>query len=419
MKRLIVYLNGVRVGLLSDTEEPTFAYDPDWLATGPGYPLSRQLPLDAETFSGRAVRAFFSGLLPEAEPRDRVASILGVSSGNDFAILERIGGDCAGAISLFPEDLSLPLSRTGNLHWLDEAALASIVERLPQQPLMAGEVGLRLSLAGAQIKLPVVLAEDGPTTEARIALPLDGTPSTHILKPEPTRFPELVANEAWCVAMAREVGLRVAECHQRIIGKTPCLIVKRYDRAANADGSVQRLHQEDFCQALGFPASRKYQQEGGPSLKDCFSLIREWSSVPVIDIRDFLDGVIFATLTGNADAHSKNFSFLYSGKERRLAPLYDQVCTLAWPELSKHLSMKIGTAGTLAAVSPEHFQQLATTARLSWPMVRERLLDMADRIAGACRRFDGSPPEGAITVVPVGIVLERAERILRLARKGA
>jgi len=419
MKRLIVYLNGVRVGLLSDTEEPTFAYDPDWLATGPGYPLSRQLPLDAETFSGRAVRAFFSGLLPEAEPRDRVASILGVSSGNDFAILERIGGDCAGAISLFPEDLSLPLSRTGNLHWLDEAALASIVERLPQQPLMAGEVGLRLSLAGAQINLPVVLAEDGPTTEARIALPLDGTPSTHILKPEPTRFPELVANEAWCVAMAREVGLRVAECHQRIIGKTPCLIVKRYDRAANADGSVQRLHQEDFCQALGFPASRKYQQEGGPSLKDCFSLIREWSSVPVIDIRDFLDGVIFATLTGNADAHSKNFSFLYSGKERRLAPLYDQVCTLAWPELSKHLSMKIGTAGTLAAVSPEHFQQLATTARLSWPMVRERLLDMADRIAGACRRFDGSPPEGAITVVPVGIVLERAERILRLARKGA
>ena len=146
MKRLVVYLNGVRVGVLFDAEEPAFAYDADWLATGPGFPLSRQLPLKKEPFSGRAVRAFFSGLLPEAEPRDRIASILGVSGGNDFAILERIGGDCAGAVSLLPEDVPMAASRTGALRWLDEPALASIVERLPQQPLMAGESGLRLSL---------------------------------------------------------------------------------------------------------------------------------------------------------------------------------------------------------------------------------------------------------------------------------
>lgn len=221
------------------------------------------------------------------------------------------------------------------------------------------------------------------------------------------------------MALAREVGLRVAESHQRTVGKTPCLIVKRYDRAASADGSVQRLHQEDFCQALGFPASRKYQQEGGPSLRDCFSLIREWSTVPVIDIRDFLDGVIFAALTGNADAHSKNFSFLYLGRERRLAPLYDQVCTLAWPELSKHLSMKIGTARTLAEVSPEHFQQLATTARLSWPVVRERLADMADRVLGVCRRLSGSPAGATKADVFNALVMERAERMVRLSRKGA
>ncbi len=419
MKRLVVYLNGVRVGFLSDAEAPTFVYDPEWLATGPGYALSRQLPLQVGPFSGRAVRAFFSGLLPEAEPRDRIASILGVSGGNDFAILERIGGDCAGAVSLVPEDMPLPSSRAGNLRWLEEPDLASIVERLPQQPLLAGESGLRLSLAGAQTKLPVVLAEEGATTNAQIALPLEGTPSTHILKPEPARFPGLVANEAWCLDLAREVGLRVAECHRRLIGKTPCLIVKRYDRARTDDGGTQRLHQEDFCQALGFPASRKYQQEGGPSLKDCFNLIREWSSLPVIDIRDFLDAVIFAALTGNADAHSKNFSFLYSGRERRLAPLYDQVCTLAWPELSKHLSMKIGNAGTLAEVSPEHFQQLSTSARLSWPMVRERLTEMTERIVEACRRPDRSHTGAAKAVLeaPGSIVMERAERMLRLARK--
>lgn len=371
--------------------------------------------------SGKAVRAFFSGLLPEAEPRERIASILGVSSGNDFAILERMGGDCAGAVSLLAEDLPASGPRTGIVRWLDETSLASIVDRLPQRPLMAGEAGLRLSLAGAQVKLPVVLAEDGENTGARIALPLAGTPSTHILKPEPERFPGLVTNEGWCMNLAREVGLRVAESHGRMIGKTPCPIVKRYDRVATADGSVQRLHQEDFCQALGFHATHKYQQEGGPSLGDCFGLIREWSSLPVIDIRDFLDAVIFGTLVGNADAHSKNFSFLYSGKDRRLAPLYDQVCTLAWPELSKQLSMKIGTAGALSEVSPEHFRQLATSTHLSWPMVRERLSDMADRVVEACCRLDSSS-EGANNVasqVPSAIVKERAERMLRLGRKAS
>lgn len=139
----------------------------------------------------------------------------------------------------------------------------------------------------------------------------------------------------------------------------------------------------------------------------------------MIDIRDFLDAVIFAALTGNTDAHSNNFSFLYSGRERRLAPLYDQVCTLAWPELSKHLSMKIGYAGTLAEVSPEHFQQLSTSARLSWPMVRERLTEMTERIVEACRRPDKSHTDAAeaVSEAPGFIVIERAKRMHRLAHK--
>lgn len=412
MNRLAVYLNGVRVGFLADGDEPVFGYDPGWLASGPDYSLSRQLPLQAEPFSGRVVRAFFSGLLPEADPRDRIASILGISGGNDFAMLERIGGECAGAVSLLPEEMPPPATAAGRLRWLDGDELAEIVERLPHQPLMAGEEGLRLSLAGAQIKLPVVLAQDSP----RVALPLDGSPSTHILKPEPVRFPGLAANEAWCMALARKVGLRAAESHWRMIGKTPCLIVKRYDRIPTDGTQAQRLHQEDFCQALGLPSQRKYQQEGGPSLKDCFSLLRDWSSLPVIDIRDFLDAVIFATLTGNADAHGKNFSFLYANGERRLAPLYDQVCTLAWPELSKNLSMKIGTASTLAEVSPEHFRQLSAEARLGWPLVRERLAGLCGRITDSIRHQEILPEDGAeeTAQTPANIVMARADRMLRL-----
>jgi len=152
---------------------------------------------------------------------------------------------------------------------------------------MAGREGLRLSLAGAQMKLPVVLDSDGPADAIRMALPLDGTPSTHIIKPEPPRFPGLAANEAWCMALARNIGLRAAEARSVTIGNTPCLLVKRDDRQASASGEVLRVHQEDFCQALGFPPSRKYQQEGGPSLRDCFALLREWSSAPVLDIRYF------------------------------------------------------------------------------------------------------------------------------------
>ncbi|MCX6874201.1 MAG: type II toxin-antitoxin system HipA family toxin [Verrucomicrobia bacterium] len=417
MKRLAVYLNEARVGVLTDGDEPVFAYDAGWLADGAAYPLSRRLPLQSEPFSGRVVQVFFAGLLPEAEPRDRIASILGISAGNDFALLERIGGECAGAVSLLPEETPPPSSGGGRLRWLDETELATILEALPRQPLMAGEDGVRLSLAGAQLKLPVVLATAHPAAEPRVALPLDGTPSTHIIKPEPTRFPGLVANEVWCLALARRLGLEAAEARSRTIGQTPCLIVKRYDRQSAAGEPVRRLHQEDFCQAMGFPPARKYQQEGGPSLRDCFALIRDWSSAPVLDIVRLLDAVIFAALTGNADAHAKNHSFLYAGGTRRMAPLYDQVCTLAWPELSTSLSMKIGSAGTLAEVSPEHFKQLSAEARLGWPMVRERLANLCAKMIESIRRDEiPTAPETAGSG-PANLILPRAERMLRLMKE--
>ncbi|MEO8616780.1 MAG: type II toxin-antitoxin system HipA family toxin [Luteolibacter sp.] len=410
MKHLTVYLNAARVGVLTDGDEPGFAYDAGWLAGGTALPLSRQLPLRSEPFSGRAVRVFFAGLLPEAEPRERIAAILGISEANDFAMLERIGGECAGAVSLLPEDIPPPPPGNGRLRWLADGELAAIIEELPQRPLMAGEEGLRLSLAGAQIKLPVVLDPNGPADAIRVALPLDGTPSTHIIKPESPRFAGLAANEAWCMALARSIGLRAAEARPVTIGNTPCLIVKRYDRRISASGAVLRVHQEDFCQALGFPPSRKYQQEGGPSLRECFGLLRDWSSAPVLDIRDFLDAVIFATLTGNADAHAKNFSILYADGKRRMTPLYDQVCTLAWPELSKTLSMKIGSAGSLAEVSPEHFKQLSAEAKLGWPMVRERLADLCLKTAAAIR----SAEIPAASAIAAETTLHRAERMLRL-----
>jgi serine/threonine-protein kinase HipA len=416
MKPLIVHLHGKRVGVLDDdARELVFRYDDAWLADPDACALSRQLPLQSEAFEGRRVSVFYGGLLPEDDARDQIARNLGISANNDFAMLERIGGECAGAISLWPDDRAG--ESQADIRWLDDGEAAEIMRLLPQRPLLAGEEGLRLSLAGAQVKLPVVI-DTGSNGSTRLGLPLGDTPSTHIIKPEPARFPGLSENEAWCMALARRVGLDAAEAWEEEIGNVPCLIAKRYDRIHESFGTrTRRLHQEDFCQALGYPSSRKYQQEGGPSLLECIQMIREWSTTPVLDIRHMLDAVIFAAVTGNADAHGKNHSFIYSQNTRRMAPLYDQVCTMAWPELSTTLSMKIGSASTLTEVSPEHFKQLCGQVKLGWPMVRERVGTICQKMLDAMSEGQGLPK--LRNAIVREIVIQRAGRMLRLMEKTA
>lgn len=411
MKRLIVYLNGERVGSLTEDDSGLieFRYAPEWTGRPDAIPLSRSLPLQGGTFRGKHARPFFAGILPDEEPRKLIAAILGISERNDFAMLARIGGECAGAVSLLPEDAPAPVMGETRVRELSERELEEIVTELPRRPLMAGREGLRLSLAGAQSKLPVMIRN------AAIALPLGNTPSTHIIKPEPERFPGLVANEVLCMMLARAVGLNVPPVTVRSVGNRPCIVVQRYDRAIDANGMVTRVHQEDFCQALGFPPERKYQQEGGPLIRDCIGLLREWSTVAALDIRDFLDGLIFNVLIGNADAHGKNYSILYRKTERRLAPFYDLVCTLAWPELSKTPAMKIGKSESIETITPAHWQKMAGESRVGWPMLRER-------IAGLCGKcVDALQDEAVLNAVndPVmaervaGIIQERASSLLQ------
>ena len=376
MKTLAVFLNEERVGELDQDESDVmrFTYAAEWLAKKSAVPISNALPLTSEPYEGKKARPFFAGLLPEQAPRKRIAEILGISEGNDFAMLEGIGGECAGAISLLPDGVS-PLPVENRLRTLGEQELESIVHDLPRRPLLAGEDGLRLSLAGAQDKLPVVMDGDS------ITLPLGNTPSTHIIKPEPVHFPGLVTDELFCLMLAKSLGLNVPEVTHRMIGDKPCVIVARYDRVRSADGGVtRRLHQEDFCQALGRPPDRKYQQEGGPTVRECVTLLREWSTTPVLDIRAFVDGLILNMLIGNADAHGKNYSMLYHGGERRLAPFYDLVATIFWPELSRTLAMSIGQGKMVNDLNPAHFQRMANDAALGWPMVRERLEILADKV---------------------------------------
>lgn len=377
MRTLDIWWERRIVGQLTQNQhgELGFAYSPEWLNDAEALPLSASLPKRAEPFTRRECRPFFGGLLPEESQRDAAAQALGVSRANDFALLDRLGGDVAGALQLLPpgEAPTKPaLDQRPNP--LDDAGLIRVLDALPVRPLLAGEEGLRLSLAGAQSKVPVVLVDGA------VALPAPGQPTTHILKPPISRLAATTENEAFVMRLAASIGLDVAPVEPRVVRDRTFLLVERYDRAFDEDGNVHRIHQEDFCQALGVPPETKYASEGGPTFKDCFALLRRIAARPAVDVLKLLDAVIFNAIAGNADAHGKNFSILYGDEGPRLAPLYDLLATVAYPDLSAKFAMKIGKRATLAELDAKGWTAFAADAGLGLPLVRRRVTDMCERV---------------------------------------
>jgi len=360
-RSLSVYYDRELVGQLiqDDGGQMTFQYDKDWLTKPEPIPLSRSLPLREELYMQKDCRAFFGGTLPEEGNRKVIARILGISDKNDFAMLEQIGGECAGAISFLPADEKIP-EDDNRYRELDDDELAKILRELPRKPLMAGEDGIRLSLAGAQDKIAVRV------DDAKISIPRGSAPSTHILKPAIDTYEGVVFNEAFCMTLANACDLIAAPIEIGKVADIDYLLAQRYDRIQDNEGNIQRLHQEDFSQALGIPSEIKYQSEGGPSLADCFTLIRDESSAPAPDLIALLDAVIFNLLIGNHDAHAKNFSWLVMpDRSIRLAPLYDLVCTVYYPELTDKMAMKIGGEAKSALTYPRQIEQFAADAGLA------------------------------------------------------
>ena len=378
-KQLDVYLHDSLAGQLEQDKHGrvSFGYDSSWLNQPNSVPLSYSLPLRAERYQGKECQGFFAGVLPEEQNREIIASILGISARNDFALLEQIGGECAGAVTFIPAKSALPVSRP-EYRLLDEAELAEILRELPRRPLMAGSKDIRLSLAGAQNKLAVYV-ENG-----NISLPLQNAPSTHILKPAIPRFEGLVKNEMFCMELAAMAGMPTAKVSMGQCEDIEYLLAERYDRHTDQGGRLTRLHQEDCCQALGLPPHMKYQNEGGPSLAQCFDLVRDISSTPAPDILNLLDAVTFNFLIGNNDAHGKNFSFLYESEAgrhtARLAPLYDLVSTRHYPGLSPNMAMKIGSRYGSHQVRLPHWQALWHAAKVSENAAQKRALRFTEKL---------------------------------------
>jgi serine/threonine-protein kinase HipA len=387
---LEVWLFANRVGTLARVDgRLNFCYAPDWLSQPDAVALSASLPLQREPFDERKTRPFFAGLLPEGQMRRLIAQHFQVSTQNDFALLDHIGGECAGAVTFLEPGQALPIpARNDDMQWLSDEEVVAILDELPRRPMLAGKNGLRLSLAGAQDKLPVVFDGD------RMGLPRNGTPSSHIVKPAIHAVEDSVINEGFCMALADAMRLKSAKAKVHAVLDRPFLLVERYDRIVDSAGHRQRIHQEDFCQALGVVPEMKYQNEGGADLARCFELVRRATRPSAPQVLRLLDYVIFNALIGNHDAHAKNFSLLYSGKTTVLAPLYDTLSTAVYPTLTPKMAMKIGSKYKFSEVEARHWEQFADSVGLARAQTRRRILELANSLPATARKLQSDTGHG-------------------------
>ncbi len=374
MESLNVFFEQTLVGIikLDHNRRFSFQYSKKWLDSPNAFPLSISLPLQEAFFPDDRARPFFANLLPESAVRERISRRLAISEKNDFMLLKLIGGECAGAVSILPGSI-LPESREQySYRPLSDEQLSDLIRRIPTRPLLAGEDGIRISLAGAQEKL-VLFQKD-----SIFHIPLNGAPGNCILKPGMIHFLSSIENECFCMMLAHDLNLSVPHVKILEINSQKALLIHRYDRIYDKS-AVTRLHQEDFCQAMGLSNELKYEGDGGPGLKDCFDLIRDYSANPIKDIQQLLQWVFFNFLIGNMDSHAKNLSFLYQGRQIRLAPFYDLLCTDMYEGLTQRLAMKIGGENRPEWIKAKHWERMAAEVRIRPDVLRKQL-------SGFCRK---------------------------------
>ena len=373
---LDVYLLGRKVGHIdysSHRNEMRFSYDTEYLSCSEAVALSHSLPLSEEPFDSERTTIFFENLLPPDQVRRKLGPILHISRHNIFGFLEALGGDCAGAISLWPRG-EVPSGGKERTLKLSEKETFEVLKALKKRPLYVNGIdGFRISGTGAQNKLIARIVN------GCIELPLFGAPSTHIIKPPAGDYADSVQNECFSMRLAERLGLAVAKCGLTRFGGEIFYWTERYDRET-VNGKITRLHQEDFCQICGVSGELKYESEGGPSFSGCLAAMRDMR-LSLADRLAFIDRMIYNYLIGNADAHGKNSSVLYRGKlGKRLAPLYDAMSTAVYGNLSRVNAMSIGGAKRFDDVSRASFAAMADEAGMRPELVLGRLDRMAVKI---------------------------------------
>lgn len=358
--------------ITGDAGDTRLIYDEQWRRANDAFAVSLTMPLTASSYDGEIVLRWLINLLPEGEPLRAMTRMLGAAAEDVLGLIAQTGSDLAGALSIAPRTMpgDPALRRIP-----DETALEKIIQDLPARPFLVDEDGVSMSLAGAQDKLPVVLNGD------RLAIPVNGAASTHILKPDNPRLLGSVQNEALCMVLAHRAGLNVAPIVTGRAGARHYLLVTRYDRRIEG-GVVERLHQEDFCQALGRPPVAKYQYNGsgvrGPSLAEMFGVVRE--HMTALDTNRLLDAVIFNIAIGNVDSHAKNYSVLLEPAGARLAPLYDLMSGLAWNNITQNHAQDIGGKRRGLYIHGRHWRRMAADSGLSARATVQRVETLTARL---------------------------------------
>jgi serine/threonine-protein kinase HipA len=353
--RLQVIWNKRLVGTLDRHKNGrvVFQYSQDWIKNESA-PISLSLPCRKEKFAPAISTAFFENLLPESNTRTILAFRNRFDKKDTYSFLENFGEDCAGALSIIPEDQE-PDFTPGQYENITQE-LIEVLDKMqvdPEKYKLYPEIKqAKLSLAGAQDKLPVYIKG------TEFYLPKNsGSATTHIIKPIDTGFTDIPRNEAFCMELAQRSGFPIPNSKILRIGGHELFVVDRYDRQV-FNKEIVRIHQEDFCQAMGYPAERKYQETGGPGFVECRKLIDEYlSDEGVANRLLFIRMMVFNYIIGNHDAHGKNFSILHdNGFE--LAPFYDLLSTQIYP-LDNKFAMAIGQTFRLERIKDHSFELFA------------------------------------------------------------
>jgi len=403
---LHVYLNSRLVGQLRREASGaiSFRYDRTWLEWEFVLPVSLSLPLREQAYTGAPVVAVFDNLLPDSDAVRRSIAARTRAEGTDaYSLLGAIGHDCVGALQFLPPNVEPGPTGAVAGERISDGEIAALLDNLSTTPLgVTEERSFRISLAGAQEKTALLLRG------GQWYKPYAATATTHIFKPSIGRLSngmdltESAENEYFCLKTVAALGLEAAQAQLANFGGKSVLIVERFDRRRTADGRLLRLPQEDCCQALSVPPTRKYQEDGGPGIEQILELLRG-SDEPLSDQRAFLKANIIFWLLGATDGHAKNFSvFLRPGGRFQLAPLYDVLSAqpsfdqkqILWKQYRLAMSFGAKPHYAFRQIAPRHFAETAERAGLGRKVVPELLEELCATTPAALERVLAELPTG-------------------------
>lgn len=383
-ERLAVLLHGEVIGRLDRSTaqaEPSFSYDAGYVNSG-FVPLSLRLPITDRSYPSDKIAPYLLGLLPENRAtRERWAGRLDTTPDDAFGMLAVMGWDCPGAVQFCPPDkVEMLRTRADEHEPVSEAQIATRLRNLADQPASWTMKDEHWSLGGQQEKFALANLDGGWHAAHGSAA------TTHIIKPGIKMLHHQALVEHLTMAAAGALGVDVAETRITRFEDQWAIVVSRFDRLSDRAGTIDRIHQEDFCQASGRLPEAKYEARGGPRLADLAGLVRRQSTDQGDDLLALADFAVVNLVAGAPDGHSKNISLLLApGGERWIAPLYDLASGLAYDSetVERKVALSIGGERIFSRIRTKQWEKTAAVLGLPLELLLSRVRMMAEEYPAA------------------------------------